>query len=144
MRAVRKLQEKMYYSLAGKKVKIYERDENGKILVYKSGNVEIPMEARTVIGYGKPVEMQARNISYEGGEAIAQEYGLSVSDFDISFTAPKGLYPIKETSLIWLNSEPKYRTDEPEVIDESSADFRIVAVKPSLNITRYLAKKVTK
>ncbi|MCD7724293.1 MAG: hypothetical protein LUI12_01850 [Clostridiales bacterium] len=143
MRTARNLKQNMYYSLQGEETPVYETDDDGNIKYYidDEGN-EIPLETgETKIAYGKPVEMQA-SISFSSGEVEAQEYGLSVSDYDSTLITEKDAYPLTETSLIWYGEEPQY-TDDDEV-NPKSATFQIVAVKPSIGISKYLLKRVTK
>lgn len=145
MRTARSLEQKMYYSLQGNKVPVYQTDMYGNIQYYTDadGN-QIPLlTGEYKIGYGLPEEMKA-NIAFSSGEVEAKEFGLSVSDYDASIVTQHGAYPLTETTIIFYNEKPKYTDSTNTVIDEKSATFRIVAVKPSQYLDKYLLKKVTK
>ncbi len=145
MRTARNLKKKMHYALQGEETITYATDDDGNIIYYtdSDGN-QIPLETgETEITYGTPVEMYA-SISFSSGEAEAKEYGLSVSDYDSVLITPLNTYPLTETSVIWVDSEIQYKDDSNTVPDEKSADFRVVAVKPSKYISKYLLRKITK
>lgn len=135
----------MYYALQGEEHTVYETDEDGNIKYYEDseGN-KITLESEdTEIGYFKPVEFKG-NIAFSGGEVKEEEFGLSVSDYDASLVVPKDTVPITETSLIWLSTKPTYKDNDEEVVDEKSADFKVVAKKPSMNFDKFLLRKLTK
>ena len=52
------------------------------------------------------------------------------------------MYPLKKGDLIWLNSKPTYTSDS--LVDETSADFTVVGVKPALKSAKYMLKAVVK
>lgn len=135
MRTLNKNKQKMYYANQDKQVPIYETyiDEDGNEYQLDTGE--------TKLVYGEPVEFYG-NIAMSGGEAEAQEYGLSLSDYEAILIVGKNTLPITETSLIWLNTEPTKDTDGNT--DEYSADYRIVKISPSLNFDKYVLKKVVK
>lgn len=140
----------MWYSLQGEIIPEEEKyltyiDADGNEVFYldDDGNKIPKDDGESDIGYLEPKEMKASiAFSSSNKEAEAQEYGLSLADFDASIITSKDLYPLTETSLIWLNSEPQYRSDG--LVDDKSADFRVVAKKPSLNFDKYLVKKLVK
>lgn len=145
MRVARSLKQKMYYSLYEGETPIYETDDEGNVQYYtdSEGN-QIPLETgETKKSYAEPVEMWA-SISFSGGEVEAKEYGLSVSDYDSTLIAEKDAYPLTETSVIWYGETPQYADDGETEVDANSATFRVVAVKPSIHISRYLLKRITK
>lgn len=138
-------QQKMYYALQNGQVPIYETDENGDILYYEDGEGNrYPIETgETEVGYTKAVEFFG-NIAMSGGEAKSEEYGIDVSQYDAILIVPKGQLPIDETSLIWFESEVGYKDTAKTVVDGDTADFRVLAVKPSLNVTKYVLGRITK
>ena len=144
MRLIRKNKQKMYYSTQGEQTPVYATDEDGNIKYYtdSDGN-EYPLEDGYTLGYSEPVEFYG-NISMSGGEAEAQEFGLSVSDFDAVLILPKGKPELTETSLIWFTSEILYKDEELTEVDAKSADFAVKRVSDSLNMTKVLLQKVTK
>ena len=131
MRLARRNMQKMYYSEQGARV--------AKTKTLSDGRVVETGEYTT--GYSEPQKMLG-NIAFSSGETEAQEFGLSVSDYDCSMIVPKDAYPLTETSLIWHESEIVYLSDGTP--DPNSADYKVVAVKPSLNICKYLLQRITK
>lgn len=140
----------MKYALQGQEVAIYERDEDGNILYYTdsdgnpylddNGN-KIPKVLEEKIGFSEPVDFKA-SISFSGGEAQTKEYGFDTADFDAVLLTDREKYPLQKGDLIWLNNEPTY-TDEG-LIDETTADFTVVGVKPALYSTKYMLKATVK
>lgn len=144
----------MKYSLPGELTTIYEKDSEGNI-VYEGytdssgefnpyldddGN-KIPKIIEEKIGYSEPLDFKA-NIAFSGGESQAREYGFDTADYDAIMLTDKEEYPFKKGVLIWLNSEPAY-TDEG-LVDETSADFTVVGVKPALKSTKYMLEATVK
>ena len=135
----------MKYSLQGERVPIYETDENGNIIYYtdSDGN-KIPMETgEYTTGYSQPVSFDG-NIAMSGGEVDSVEFGIDVSGYDETLVVDKGIIPIDETSLIWHTSEVEYKDAEKTIVDENTADYKVIAVKPSLNTIKYILGRITK
>lgn len=157
MRTLRRNQQSMYYALQLGEVPIYQRDNDGNIIYEhyedSDGNIiyyldddgnKIPSKTGEYeIAYSNPVEFMS-SISMSGGEAEAQEYGLDISSYDAIMIMQKNSIPIAEGSLIWKESEVGYKDEEKTVVDAITADFTVVAVKPSLNFTKYVLKKTVK
>lgn len=145
MRTARKNKQKMMYALQLGTVPIYQTDEDGNIIYYEdSDGNRIPLETgETEIGYSEPVSFFA-SIAMSGGEAGAQEYGLSVSDYNATLLCQKGAYPIVEGSLIWTKSEVGYKDTNNEIIDPVSADYEVIKASESLNFVKYVLKAVVK
>lgn len=135
MRTLRKNTQKMYYANQDREVPITETyyDDEGNAYEYDTGE--------TKLVYGEPVEFDG-NIAMSGGEAEAQEYGLSLSDYEAILIVGKNTLPLNEQSRIWHVTEPKKGADGNT--DEYSADYRIVKISPSLNFDKYVLKKVVK
>lgn len=143
MRTLAKNQQKMYYSLFIEGLPIYELDEDGnpKIAhIDSEGNIYYA-EAGKEIKYSEPVSFFG-NITMSGGEAESVEFGLNLADYEAVLVVDKGTLPVSETSLIWHNSLPSY--DDSGNIDEFSADYKIVKINPSLNVDKYILKKIVK
>ena len=135
MRMLNRNKQKMYYALYGKEVPIYE------YYIDSDGN-EIPLETgETKIVYENPVEFLG-NISLSGGESEAVEFGLNLADYEAILVVAKNTLPINETSRIWHNTEPTYNEDG--TINESSADYKVVKVSPSLNVDKFVLRKIVK
>ena len=135
MRTLNKNKQKMYYANQDKEVPIMETyyDDEGNAYEYDTGE--------TKLVYGEPIEFKG-TIAMSGGEAEAQEFGLNLADYEAVLVVDKNTLPITETSLIWHNSEPT--KDDEGYTDEYSADYRIVKPSPSLNIDKFVLKKVVK
>lgn len=134
----------MYYALQNEQVPIYQTDKDGNVLYYtdNSGNRH-PMETgETEIGYGPVVEFFG-NIAMSGGEAKSEEYGIDVSQYDAILIAGTRL-PITETSLIWFTSEVGYKDAAKTIVDGNTADYKVLAVKPSINNTKYVLGRIVK
>lgn len=141
MRTLKRNKQKMFYSLQGEKIPIYETDSDGNIIYYEdSDGNRIPLETGEYeIGYSEPVEFYS-NVSMSGGEAEAQEYGLSVSDYNAILVCQKGYVPIAEGSLIWLESEVGYKDIDKTILDANSADYTVIKVSKSISFVKYILK----
>lgn len=138
--------QKMYYSLLTGETPVYKRDENGNIIYidFDGNNVPIPAEDGDVeLTYSIPETFFA-NIAFSSGEAQAVEYGVDVSSYDAVLVVEKGSIPITETSLIWFETEPQYKDVSKTIVDYKSADFKVLAVKPSLNVSKYILGRLPK
>lgn len=140
----------MKYSLQGQTVTIYERDDDGNILYYtdNDGNPylddegnKMPKVLEEKTGFSEPVDFKA-NIAFSGGEAQSKEYGFDTADFDAILLTDRNTLPIQKGDLIWLDSKPTYASDS--LVDETSADFTVVGIKPALKSTKYMLKAVVK
>lgn len=157
MRTLLKNKQSMKYALQIGEVPIYNRDENGEIIYEcyedSDGNIiyyldengnKIPSETGEYeVGYSEPCEFFG-NIAMSGGEAEAVEYGIDVSAYDATLVMEKGVLPIDETSLIWLESEVGYTDASMTHADGHTADYKVLAVKPSLNFVKYILGRIVK
>lgn len=135
MRMARVNKQKMHYALYGKEVPIYDYYTDSE------GN-KIPLDTgETKITYENPVEFFG-NIALSGGESEAVEFGLNLADYEAVLVVAKNTLPIDETSRIWHNTEPTYNEDG--TVNELSADYTVVKVSPSLNVDKFVLKKVVK
>ena len=146
MRMAKRNQQKLYYALYKEEIPIYATDSDGNI-IYDSYTTEegevitYPIEVERVSGYTKPEEFMG-NIAMSGGEAEAVEFGIDLSQYSAVLITEKDLLPISETSRIWFETEPEYNADG--TVNGDKADYMVVAVKPSLNYTKYLLSKIVK
>lgn len=132
----------MHYALFDKESPVYETDDNGNIVYLEIDGEMIPVETGdTKMTYGVPVLFYG-NIAMAGGESQAAEFGLNVGDYSAVLIVAKGMLPLEETSLIWHESEPVRGQDGS--VDEHSADYTVVKIAPSINVDRYVLKKVVK
>lgn len=144
MRTARINKQKMYYALHTGIQPVYERNADGTIKYIIVDGVSVPVETGAYEEvYAMPVEFFA-NISTSGGETQEQEFGLSVSDYDALIVLEQNAIPVTETSLIWHKSEITYKDALHTEVNPNSADYRIVAIKDSLNATKYALKRITK
>lgn len=141
MRSFKKNQESLYYSTYSEEIKVYQRDENGNIVYIEVDGESIPIEIGSAPGYNAPVLFYA-NIAMSGGEAEAREYGFDIGSYEAVLVTTDKSLPITETSRIWHTTEPKINADG--TVDGDSADYCVLAVKPSLNGMKYLLKKLPK
>lgn len=141
MRSLRKNKQKLWYSTYADQVVIYERDEAGNIIYDEIDGERHPRILSEQAGYNNPVSFYA-NIAMSGGEAEAKEYGVNASDYEAVLVTTDKSLPIDELTRIWHMSEPKFNSDG--MVDGDSADYSVLAVKPSLNGMKYLLKKITK
>lgn len=135
MRTLNKNKQKMYYANQDREVPITETyyDDEGNAYELDTGE--------TKLVYGEPVEFDG-NIAMSGGESEAVEFGLDLSQYEAILVVSKNTLPLTETSLIWHVTEPT--NDDEGYTDEYSADYRIVKLSPSLNIDKFVLKKVVK
>lgn len=127
--------QKMYYSLQMEENPIYETDDNGDIIYIYVDGVQVPVETGdTEFSYSIPQEFWA-NISFGSNETTTQEFGIDMSAYDAVIVGSKEEFPFTETTLIWYESEPRYKD---MIVDKESADYRVVSVKSSLNGQRFL------
>ena len=137
----------MWYALHRDSEVIYKLDDEGnKIVVYTDETTDPPTvyyekAGTTEEGYGKPVQFYGNLAFNASGEAETTEFGVSLTDYDATVTVSKDLLPIDETSLIWIHHPS---VDESGYAIYSDADFRILKVRPSLNVTKYLLAKAQK
>lgn len=90
--------------------------------------------------YSNPISFRA-NFQQQTGYAEAMEFGINLEDYSGSITTTEDL-GITETSLIWVYNEVKYKTvDNEEVVDEKSADYKVIKVSKNLNQFKYILKK---
>lgn len=145
MRTLEKNKQKMYYALLDNEVPVYERDADGNIIYYTDadGN-KIPLETgETELGYSEPVEFFG-NIALSGGESEAVEFGIDVSAYDATLIVDKNALTLSETSLIWFESAVGYKDTDKTIVDPNSADYKVLEVKTSLNVSKYILGKMNK
>ena len=143
MRTLAKNKVPMKYALYEGIVDVYRKDENGEPIVSHidtEGNIYYEIE-ESYPSYSEPTDFFA-SISMSGGESEAVEFGVDIGNYDAVVITALNEFPISETSFIWTTSEPQY-TNEGR-LNTSTADFRVKAVKPSLNQMKYLLSAITK
>lgn len=127
MRTLKKNKQKMYYSLYQSSTDVV----TGETIVVDGETIPVEVGATTK-GYGEPVEFYG-NISMSGGNVYETEYGIDVSSYSAVLVMNKDVIPIDEHSLIWFESDPTKK-----------ADYKVVKVVPSLNVSKYLLQRIEK
>ena len=138
MRVLNQNRQNLYYSNYAEDCEVYAKDSQGNILYETIDGVDYPVVEATVSKYSQPVAIKA-NISFNSGDTRLAEYGLNPSDYNAIIVANKGEFPFDERTLIWHTSEPQYDKDD-NVLPES-ADYRVKAIKTSLNEERFILTK---
>ena len=146
MRCLKKNKQKLYYSLLIGESPNYVLDEHGqKIVDYESGGVTYYKETGTkVLIYSEPVMFDG-NIALSGSDVTRQEFGVSDDRYEAVLVTNKNLLPITETSLLWYQTEPQTKNINGGICaDDTTADYKVLRVIPSLNNDRYILAKVVK
>ena len=144
MRMLARNMQKLKYALQDGTWLVPEFDADGlPIIDYVDDEGNTYPEPHEEIKWTEPTEFLA-SIAQSGGEAEAMAYGLSVSDFDASIIVAKCTVDLPIGSLIWHNSEVLYRDADKTVLNDKSADYRVLRALESLNTIRYLLKAVVK
>ena len=140
MRHLSRNKQKMWYSLLGEPKPIYATDDSGNVIydIMPDGE-QVPREIGKTNGYEEPVEFYA-NIKWTGGRTEDMAYGLDLSNYAAIISAPMGKFPIKESTLIWYQNEPITTNG---VVDDKSADYKVVRVPPVLDEMLYLCEGLT-
>lgn len=137
MRQLNKNKQTLYYSNYISDIPVYEYDEDGNILTTDvDGDIVECVTYKE--GYSTPEKFKA-NISFNSGNTIQAEYGLNTSDYNAIISAEKGKFPFDEKTLIWHTSAPIF--DDQDNVKPESADYKVVAIKTSLNEERFILKK---
>lgn len=136
MRTLNKNTQKMYYANQDRIAPIYEyyEDEDGNMIPLDTGE--------TKLVYGEPIEFKGNISLSNGGEVEVQEFGLDIGSYSAILVTNKNYINLSETSLVWHSTEPTKDIDGNT--NEFSADYRVVKVSDSLNVSKYALQKVVK
>lgn len=144
MRTLNKNKVNLYYANQVESTPIYEKNADGTIKTIVVDGVETyVISGYDKNSYSKPVSFKG-NLALSGGEVANVEYGVDYSAYDAILVVNKDEIDISETSLIWAETEPRYKDVEEMIVDPYSADYRVSRVSPSLNESKYLLTKVVK
>lgn len=127
MRCLKKNKQKMYYALYQTSTDV----TTGETITVDGKTIPVEIGSTTK-SYSKPVEFYG-NISMTGGSAYETEYGIDMSSYSAVLVMNKDEIPIDEHSLIWFESPTT-----------SKADYKVVKVVPSLNVSKYLLQRIEK
>lgn len=133
----------MKYSQHGKKVTIYEKDDDGNIKYYVDGDGnKIPLIADEKVGFSEPKEFYA-NISNKLSEVLVKEFGVDDSSTYVQIVTDKGYLPLKSGDVVWKKSEVGY--DDSGLVDSTTADYEVKGVADEgLTVDLFLLQKVVK
>jgi hypothetical protein len=137
MRTLKKNEQTLYYANYAGEIPVYATDDDGNIITTPVDGIDEPVVDSYIQGYETPIEIEA-NISFNSGESVMAEYGLDIGQYNAVINATKGKFPFNEQTLIWHTSEPIY--SDGHVVPES-ADYRVIAIKTSLNEERFILRK---
>ena len=138
MRQLNQNKQKLYYANFCGQVPVYAYDGDGNIITQVIDGETVEVIDSYKQGYTDATEFKA-NISFNSGDTQMAEYGLNVDSYNAVISADKGKLPFNEQTLIWFESTPQYDV-EKHILPES-ADYRVVAIKTSLNEERFILKK---
>lgn len=139
MRSLKKNMQKLYYATYSDEVPVYDTDDDGNIKYTEVDGELVPIPIGTMAGFSEPVIFYA-NIAMSGGEAEAKEYGFDIGSYQAVLMLSDKSLPISETSRIWHEREPQYHEDGS--VDGDSADYSVLTDKSSLNVKKFLLKKL--
>lgn len=142
MRTLRQNKQKLHYAtLIGEEPEyVYDKNGNKVVDFIEGSETYYKQTGETILVYSTPVEFCA-NISFSGGESQAVEFGVDVSAYDATLVYLRNEFPITETTLLWYQTQPVIVNG---AVDPKSADYKVLAVKPSLNFTKVLLGKNVK
>jgi len=143
MRMARINKQHFKYALFEGKQPVYEYDSDGnKIVDYvdSDGTTYYVQTGETEMKYTAPKEIFA-NLSMNAGDVQVTEYGIDNTSYDAVVVYLLNEYPLTETSLVWVETEPVIVNGN---VDPNSADYRVASVKPSINYTKLLLRKLAK
>jgi hypothetical protein len=132
----------MKYSKRGKKVKIYDRDENGNIKYIEVDGEKIPVVLKEVTDFSDPVPFSA-NIGNKLSEVLVKEFGIDDSSSYCQIVTDKGYLPIKAGDIVWKKSD--VGRDSDGLVDDKTADYVVKGVADEgLTVDLFLLQKTVK
>ena len=121
-------------TLTRNKIRIYYANYHDKIPIKDEyGN----LTGEYHLSYDKPVQIMA-NVSAARGESTTRQFGEDVS-YDRVIVLDDPSFPIKETSIIWIDTPPEIAEDGST---ETPHDYIVKSVAPSLNSVSIAVSKV--
>jgi len=141
MRTLSKNWQRIFFATYSGETPIYEKDASGNVVTMTINGKSVYVETGdTQPSYTAPTEIRG-NIALQGGNAEAQEFGLNLSDYSAVLVTDKNAYDITEESIIWHETVPVVNNG---VTDDTTADYTVIKVAPSLNYDRYVLRKRVK
>lgn len=136
MRSLNKNKQAIYVSHFDSEQPEYKRDSDGHIIYDEIDGELVPRETgKNIKVYTMPERITA-NITYTGGLANAQSFGIDTSAYDAMLYYDGRL---DETTYVWYQNEPVIKDG---IVDVKSADYLVARVPPVLNDRVYFLKGV--
>lgn len=136
MRSLLKNKQTIYVSRFDCERPEYKRDKNGNVIYEDIDGELVPIETgKKEKVYTLPEEINA-NISYTGGIANVQSFGVDLSGYDAILYYDGEL---DETTYVWYRKEPVVKDG---IVDVKSADYLVARVPPVLDEKVYFLKGV--
>ena len=147
MRTLKLNEQSLKYSLwqSSEIETYYDSDGDTVTLVFPGddGDEEILMtEAEEKITYSEIVEFKANRSPSGSREAEAVSFGIDTTSFDAIIVTKKDKLPLDEKSVIWVDSEVEYKSDNSP--NPKSSDYTVTRIDKTLNIDRILLKKTNR
>lgn len=141
MRTLRRIRQKMYYSLPINPEPVYETDENGNIIYIDVDGEQVPVACGyTSNTFSEPVGFRA-SICSKLNEMHLKAYGVSQDGILAEICVTKGYLPLVFGSKIWKSSEIKYDDNHMPIVD--SADYTVVGILDEFpNYDWYLLQRI--
>ena len=138
MRTLNKNKQKLKYANIIGDIPIYTEytEVDGTVIKLETGDYEI--------GYSEPISFLGNIAMSSSGEAEAQEFGLSIADYNATIVMSKGVVPITEGSLVWHKSDVGYKYSDETQTDPKTADYEVIKVSESINTVKYVLKAIVK
>lgn len=129
MRQLRKNERTMYYAnyVGVEDIVSGYTEVDGNLVPIKTGKTQ---------SYAPICQFKA-NLSVNSGNTYQAEFGLDIGEYNAIVSANKGELPFTEQTLIWTK-EPE--TDAEEKAKPETADYRVIAIKTSINEERFILK----
>ena len=140
MRSLEKNKRKIYYSQFSGNATIYERDGEGNIIYDEVDGEDYPRILSEGAAYEAPISIRA-NISAARGNSETDVFGTAI-DYTKTLSTTEMDLPINEKTIVWYETTPVIRRDG--TVDETSADYSVVAVARSLTNVVYALRKRAK
>lgn len=139
MRTPRRVKQQMFLASYHNGSPLYEKDSNGNIIYdTMSDGTQIPRQIGEIPpGYDEPVEFYNSITSDLSAEEL-QAFGTEPHT-KAKMTYRKGDLDISVSDLIWKDNEIVYVDG---VVDEKSADFRVVGIQKGRNFYKALLVKL--
>ena len=122
MRLQRKNKQKMYYSIPGIEVEVYDRNSDGTIKYIDVDGEQVPIVLGKKLGYSEPQEFYGV-ISGKTNKIQAEMFGIDPTDGIATIVLEKDAIPLAYEMKIWKNSEIAYKDDG--TLDVESSDYTV-------------------